>query len=105
MCPKKPHVCAGQLGVSPACCHITSCTDEYVPPLAQEPCTELEEEEAATKVEEEVTQGRRRGSRRGRSNGREEVDVEGELEAEVREMEEEQVEEEVEGEVESLQKR
>jgi len=47
-------VCTGQLGVSPAFCHITSCTDEYVHPFAQERCTELEEEEVEIQVEEEV---------------------------------------------------
>ncbi len=53
MCPKK-HVCTGQLGVSPACCHITSCTDEYVHPFAQERCTALKEEEVEDKSEEEA---------------------------------------------------
>ncbi len=73
-------MCAGQLGVSPACCHIPSCTDEYVHPFAQERCTALEEEEVETQVEEEVGD---------------------EVEEEVGD----DVEEEVEGEVESLQKR
>ncbi len=45
-------MCVGQLGVSPACCHITSCIDEYGHPFAQERCTTLEEE-VETLVEEE----------------------------------------------------
>lgn len=69
-------MCTGQLSVSPAFCHITSCTDKYVHPLAQERCTKLEEEDVKTQVEGEV-----------------------EVEGEVQEAVEVEVEEQVEGEV------
>ena len=82
-CPRNDDACTGQPGISPACCHNTSCTGQYVHPCAQERCTELKDKQVEEEVEGEV-----------------EEEVGEEVEEDVGEEVEEEVQEEVLAEVE-----